>query len=341
MKKIIPLFLFLGFILFSLFYFKNSLTVVPVRGAQDPPASYSETGGDNFNFVSLSQKAESDWQAGAGFTRNIGLGDRGPDVALLQEVLPGLTPVYPKNWPATGYFGPLTKEAVENFQLNYDLQPTGYVDPETVAVLTKILTHNLCPIPDAPYPDLWLSIVDKNHPLPFEYYVPNDLVDISGAVKTAGQPLCLSDKAAPALEAMIEDAGKAGIQIEVDSGFRGINSQSSAFIYWIESEGSRAIDESAFPGYSEHQLGTAVDLTGASINWSPVDPRFGDSPEGKWLEANAYKYGFVMSYPENEENITGYTYEPWHWRYLGPGIASAIHNFNLPPVSYLTALSYK
>ncbi|MEK7105779.1 MAG: M15 family metallopeptidase, partial [Patescibacteria group bacterium] len=82
----------------------------------------------------------------------------------------------------------------------------------------------------------------------------------------------------------------------------------------------------AKPGHSEHQLGIAVDFTSPSIGNVSATGKFGDTLESKWLEENASKYGFILSYPKGKEEITGYLYEPWHYRYVGIEHAIEIAN---------------
>ncbi|NLA46732.1 MAG: M15 family metallopeptidase, partial [Firmicutes bacterium] len=75
---------------------------------------------------------------------------------------------------------------------------------------------------------------------------------------------------------------------------------------------------SARPGQSEHQLGTTVDFGGTSADWTTG---FANTKQGKWLLNNAHLYGFALSYPEGKESVTGYIYEPWHFRYIGVAVA--------------------
>ena len=86
-----------------------------------------------------------------------------------------------------------------------------------------------------------------------------------------------------------------------------------------------ADDESARPGFSEHQTGLAVDVGMANATCE-VDQCFGATPAGKWVAANGYKYGFIVRYPQGLSDITGYEYEPWHLRYVGVGLATEMHN---------------
>jgi D-alanyl-D-alanine carboxypeptidase len=107
----------------------------------------------------------------------------------------------------------------------------------------------------------------------------------------------------------------------------------------VQSEGQAVADtQSARPGYSEHQSGLAADLEPASRKCE-VDQCFGDTPEGKWLSANAYKYGFVIRYPLGLDNITGYEYEPWHVRYVGIALSTEMHDEGILTLEQFFAIS--
>ena len=162
-----------------------------------------------------------------------------------------------------------------------------------------------------------LTIVDKQHGLP-SAYVPPDLVEIPPEWMAPGFPSQLLRKeAAEALVVMLKAARAEGHELRVRSAYRSYEEQATTFQYWIDQVGEEeARRVSAPPGHSEHQLGTTVDLTSASVGWQLEQP-FGQTPEGQWLAAHAHEYGFPLSYPQGAEEITGYTYEPWHFRYIG------------------------
>ena len=125
------------------------------------------------------------------------------------------------------------------------------------------------------------------------------------------------------------DAAKDGIEINFMSGFRSYSEQVRVYKGWVKVYGEEADRVSARPGHSEHQLGLAID-----VNETTFD--FADSPEGKWLAENCYKYGFILRYPSFEaETITGYMYEPWHIRYLGDENAYNVHFSGLTLEEYL------
>lgn len=113
-------------------------------------------------------------------------------------------------------------------------------------------------------------------------------------------------------------AKKAGYGIYLKSGFRSYGTQKSVYQKWVGVYGQAGADRiSARAGHSEHQTGLAIDV-------NTLDESFGTTPEGKWLAAHAHEFGFIIRYPKGKESITGYSYEPWHIRYIGP-LASQIY----------------
>jgi hypothetical protein len=165
--------------------------------------------------------------------------------------------------------------------------------------------------------------VDRWWGLPLEYE-PADLAPVpmewSGDVERE-RPYQLRAEALDALVRMLEAARADGIEIRVISAYRSGSTQRNIFLRNITRSGA-AQRYSAPPGHSEHQLGTCVDLTDAAQQHD-FSRTFDEQPEGKWLEQNATRFGFVRSYrPENVDQ-TGYISEPWHWRYWGETGASA------------------
>lgn len=234
--------------------------------------------------------------------------------------------IYPEK-KVTGYYGNLTKQAVFRFQKKYGLPQTGIVDATTKDKLNEIFLSFLCPEQTEIYPEFFLRKVNKQLSLP-ENYIPPSLENISNKVKTIGI-VCLRREVVPYLIQMFNDAQKDGVYLAVTSGYRKPEIQKYLYDYWLRIEGISALDEVAEPGKSEHQLGTAIDLTDASIGYAGVDNRFANSDGGRWLAKNAHKYGFTMSYPKGKEKNTGYKYEPWHWRFVGIDIATSLYNQGL------------
>jgi D-alanyl-D-alanine carboxypeptidase len=124
------------------------------------------------------------------------------------------------------------------------------------------------------------------------------------------------------LAAMFAASRAAGLDLIIESGYRSWGDQAATFDSWAARIGYAAARvRSARPGHSEHQLGTAVDLT--SPGWGG---RFGDwgreTAEGAWLAEHAWEFGFVMSYPFGTQGATCFSYEPWHFRWIGPAAAA-------------------
>lgn len=154
---------------------------------------------------------------------------------------------------------------------------------------------------------IWV-VVNKQRPLNPKTYVPNDLVTVGG-----GQQL--RKEAATALQELISAAKADGLGISPLSGYRSYNTQVSVYNNEVVTNGQAVADtQSARPGTSEHQTGLAIDVGGGGCG---IEDCFGDTPSGKWVAANAYKYGFVVRYTTGKQSITGYRAEPWHIRYIG------------------------
>ena len=128
---------------------------------------------------------------------------------------------------------------------------------------------------------------------------------------------------------MITDASKDNIKLFVVSGYRTWNKQKSLFNNSKDKNGTNhALLYSAKPGHSEHQLGLAIDL-------NSTEKSFEKTKQYEWLKQNAYKYGFIERYPKGKEFITGFAYEPWHYRYLGVDISTKIYEENITYEEYL------
>ncbi len=266
------------------------------------------------------------WQNNGSLKNNLAYNARGDDVRLLQRMLSQDSIAYPEK-KISGYYGDLTLGAVKKFQKEYGLKETGIVDTATRNKLNQIFFSHLCPEPVAIYPEFMMKKISASSPLPLDY-VPPLLVDISAKVNTVGI-ICLQRDVMPHVVRMFTDAKNDSVEFMITSGYRKPEIQKYIYDFWIKTDGDRAINEVAKPGMSEHQLGTTIDITDSSINFAGVDNRFGNSDGGKWLQANAYKYGFIMSYPYGKQSITGFTYEPWHWRFVGIEMATQLMDQDL------------
>ena len=200
-----------------------------------------------------------------------------------------------------------------------------------------------CPKPNFIEPDLTLAHITNSQGLP-NGYVPESLVGISPYIRTQGW-VCVTQETALALARMFSDADKANIHLEVFSGYRGADLQAAILAR------RRAIDANAdfavaMPYFSEHQTGTVVDITGASVAYQGAQNGFERTPEYAWLAQHAWEYGFNLSYPLTLKYGAAreFRYEPWHWRYLGIPIATELHDLGisyneLPELSGTTSSS--
>lgn len=157
-----------------------------------------------------------------------------------------------------------------------------------------------------------------------EILVVNKTYELSKNYNPGG----LTSETRSAFNNLVEAAAEDGLSITNQSGFRSYATQQNVYNGWVSTYGQTQADRiSARPGHSEHQTGMAIDV-------NSLDESFGETPEGKWLAKNAYKFGFIIRYPEGKENVTGYAYEPWHIRYVGE-IAEDIYNSGLTLEEYL------
>lgn len=159
-----------------------------------------------------------------------------------------------------------------------------------------------------------------------ENYFPKKLVPISQQyvfdLKKLEQIL---DGVWPYLEQLLDDAASAGIEIKISSSYRSFGTQVDLKSAYKVTYGDGANSFSSDQGYSEHQLGTTVDFTNLKTGSVFSDSTFAKSPAFQWLKENAYKYGFELSYPDNNSY---YIYEPWHWRFVSRALAKKLYDEN-------------
>ena len=184
---------------------------------------------------------------------------------------------------------------------------------------------------------IWV-VVDKLRPLNPKDYVPADLVQTPVA---HANPPTLRAEAADAMVAMFAAAkaeGAGGMQLQ--SAYRSYTTQVVVYNRYVSQAGQAGADaQSARPGFSEHQTGLAADISSLPAT-CVLAACFGDTPQGRWLVANAYRFGYLLRYPADKVAVTGYMYEPWHFRYIGAALATEMHAegvttleefFGLPP----------
>lgn len=166
-------------------------------------------------------------------------------------------------------------------------------------------------------------LVNKYNYLP-NYYIPNNLVNINDKYSKGGIKLVYEAKLA--FEKMCEDIEKENMHIRAISAYRSYEYQKNLYDNYVKEDGEFLADTySARPGYSEHQTGLVVDID----NKKEIYENFENTNEFIWMNDNSYKYGFILRYPKNKEDITGYSYESWHYRYVGVDIAKVIHEENI------------
>lgn len=157
-----------------------------------------------------------------------------------------------------------------------------------------------------------ILIVNKTYPLPKDF-----------------DPGTLHPDAKAAFDTMREAAAAEGLKLRIISGYRPYSQQDSTYHNYAKRDGKELADRySARPGHSEHQSGLAMDI-------NSLQQSFGESPEGLWLAAHCAEYGFILRYGADKEDSTGFMYEPWHLRYLGTEIATAVQASGLSLEEYL------
>lgn len=130
----------------------------------------------------------------------------------------------------------------------------------------------------------------------------------------------LTGETQQAFNQMRDAAASNGLNLSIISGFRSYSHQNNIYNNYVARDGKVAADRySARPGHSEHQTGLAIDINSLSQS-------FENTAEGKWLKDNSYHYGFILRYPKDGEAVTGYMYEPWHFRYVGVELATKLYN---------------
>ncbi len=233
-------------------------------------------------------------------------------------------------------------------------QPPTPVTPSATPTTTPTpVTPSATPTPVTPSPtptatpislcsqrvfsDDLFTIVTQTYNLSRDY-APPDLVLLTDYLPmdiTLGYPTEIREVTLQPLLAMINDMKAAGLEPQIISGYRSYSAQSIAWSKWNREEPERAGIISAKPGHSEHQLGTVVDFGSPSLPEIVGQPDiefhtyFFKTPEGIWLLDNAHLYGFTLSYTREASEITGFYYEPWHYRYVGVDMAQKLKEAGL------------
>lgn len=192
--------------------------------------------------------------------------------------------------------------------------------------------------------DNWaLYVIGNDNPLPNDFTVE---------VKTVVGERTLDKRCADYAVQMLNEAKSQGVGLYVTSAYRSIQYQADNLQNYInklmaqgyteEEATKQAHKEIALPGHSEHNAGLAMDIVSDDYwsNHSDLDESFDKLPQYEWLINNSWKYGFILSYPKGKENITGFIYEPWHYRFVGLEHAKKIHEVYEATGEFLTVNEY-
>jgi zinc D-Ala-D-Ala carboxypeptidase len=221
-------------------------------------------------------------------------------------------------------------------KLLYSLMPAAIL---VIVVILAWPAKNLSVANPTPRPDfdknlyptsqassLW-AVVNKGRGLPASY-TPANLVtpNVPLRLVPSDPEMQLRSEAAAAIEKMFNASQLAGINLRLASGYRSYSEQQTVYENYAKYYGVKQADTfSARPGHSEHQTGLAADIEPASRNCE-LDNCFANTAEGRWLDSNCYKYGFIVRYQKNNQPLTGYVYEPWHIRYVGTDLSAVIQS---------------
>lgn len=208
--------------------------------------------------------------------------------------------------------------------------PSAYPVPVDVPTFNRT-AHSI----DDPT-SIWV-IVNRKRPLVAVGYAPPDLVDVP--VAHTWSPL-LRQEASKALVSLFNAAdAEAGLALASNSAYRSYSAQVRVYTRDVASNGQAFADSStARPGFSEHQTGLAIDIGAASGRCS-LNTCFADTAEGQWLAANASRFGFLLRYPADKVEITGFAFEPWHYRYIGVDLAAEMYNMGVTTLEEFFGLS--
>lgn len=166
-------------------------------------------------------------------------------------------------------------------------------------------------------------LVNKDNPLP-RAHIPNNLIDAESNYK---EEILIDKQVKQAFDKLKSEAIKYGYHIDIESGYRDFDYQEKIYNKLVEEKGfTYAVTRIAEPGKSEHQTGLAIDFCIYKDDKCYIEHDIKNLEETIWIHNNAYKFGFILRYPEGKEDITKYSYEPWHLRFVGDLASYLYHN---------------
>lgn len=223
------------------------------------------------------------------------------------------------------------KPAAYEYYYNENEDEEDSLLPEDLSsILSNIQTVPLDTIPSSK-----TVLVNRVYLLPSDYIPPNLVVpNVKFSFTYSSDKRKLRKVAADALERLFQAGEKEHVELYGVSGYRSYARQKQIYDKNIATRGQAATDAvSAKPGSSEHQTGLTIDVSARSVNFR-LDQSFGDTTEGQWLAENAHLYGFIIRYPYGKTEITGYSYEPWHIRFVGKAVATYLYENKLTLEEY-------
>lgn len=234
-----------------------------------------------------------------------------------------------------------TADKIKETETSKDTSGSSENPDETINSEQTAVTANL---PVSSNKDNWaLYVIGNDNPLPNDFTVE---------VKTVAGERTLDKRCADYAIQMLNDAKSQGVGLYVTSAYRSIQYQADNLQNYIgrlmaqgytkEEATKQAHKEIALPGHSEHNAGLAMDIVSNDYwsNHSDLDESFDKLPQYEWLINNSWKYGFILSYPKGKEDITGFIYEPWHYRFVGLEHAKKIHEVYEATGEFLTVNEY-
>jgi len=199
-------------------------------------------------------------------------------------------------------------------------EPTGSQHPATVPTFDRSARSIDDPT------SLWV-VVDKARALNPPDYVPPDLVDVP--VPHVWDPLLRAEASSTVVSMFAAFTAEQGLQLQSHSAYRSYPTQVDVYGKDVTEHGQAVADTStARPGTSEHQTGLAIDISSLPAECA-FEACFGDTVHGQWLAQNAWRFGFLLRYPADKAAITGYDYEPWHFRYVGVDLSTEMHRIGV------------
>lgn len=212
--------------------------------------------------------------------------------------------------------------------------PMPVPTPSASRSTTPVVTLTPSPTPTSGFdkkalsiddPSSYWIVVDKLRPLDPQDYEPSDLVEVP--VPYVNQPFLRQVASDAVVQMFATFNAETGLSMQAQSAYRSYSTQVGVYQGWVDQLGQAGADlTSARPGFSEHQTGLAIDINALPDQGCALEPCWGDTPHAQWLQANSWRFGFIVRYTGDKTAVTGYEYEPYHLRYVGVELATQLHD---------------